>query len=567
KMERIKKRRFSTVVLDKDGLPLREFRGVADCWTFWVDEKHISHQLKNAFIAVEDKRYYSHHGIDPIAVARALTLNALQMRRVSGASTLSMQTMRMIEPRRRTYYAKMIESFQAIQFEKAYTKNEILEWYLNLCPFGGDIYGIEAASRIYFGKSSHDLNLPEAALLAGVPQRPTAFRPDRFPEKAKIRRDHVLEKMFECGFISENEKIMAQKEEVSAVRNPLSFHAPHFSLLAKRRRSSIRTPYLRTTINSDIQKTAKFALSKQIEEFDDIHNGAVVVIENATGSLRAMIGSPNFFDDEHHGQVNCGTANRSPGSTLKPFIYAMAFESGKIIPSTVINDVPTDFNGYRPMNFDRKYHGGVSAEEALINSYNIPAVWLLREEGVENFIETLRRCGVTTLAKSARHYGLPLILGSGSANLLEPTSAYSIFPNHGIHRPVKLFRDEIKKTTRVFGNATADMVNNILKDEKRIRGGVLPEMINTNMDIAWKTGTSYGFHDAWTIAYTPEYTVGVWLGNADGSAAKTLVGLKSAAPLCLNIIKQISSKLANLKFVDSANLADVKICSLSGMPA
>ncbi|NOY74918.1 MAG: penicillin-binding protein 1C, partial [Kiritimatiellaeota bacterium] len=570
-LSKVKSERRSTTILDKDGVILREFRGKSDSWTFWVPLNRISPWLRKAIIAVEDKRFKSHPGVDFRAVARAAAFNILRMRRVSGASTLTMQTMRMISPARRTYSAKIAESLKALSAERKASKTEILEWYLNLAPFGGDIYGAEAAARFYFGKSAAELNLPEAALLAGIPQRPTAYRPDRHPAKAAERRKRVLEAMLECGFIAESEKSAAEIEKVRAPRRPVAFLAPHFALLAERLWNSRGAGVppsadIRTTLDQNIQSVCETALAEHVANLAGVVGGAVVVVENKTGAVRALVGSPDFFDVDHQGQVNCAIAKRSPGSTLKPFLYAMTFDSGTTIPSTRIPDAPCSFNGYSPMNYDKRYHGNVSAREALVQSYNIPAVKLLRNIGVREFIGKMRECGVGGFQNKSELYGLSIILGGARARLVDLTTAYTVFPNHGVLRNRKFFADDRDEERRVFSAATADMIIDILLDTERSAGTPLAALLSGEPRIAWKTGTSNGFHDAWTIGYDSEFTVGVWLGNPNGAASKKLIGLAAAAPLCVRIIRRISSK-NSAPLLASASFAETDVCAESGMVA
>ncbi len=560
KFEKMKSQRSSVIVLDKDGNPLRKFRGEADSWTFWTPLEDININVKNAIIAVEDERFYYHLGVDPISVARAILSNVFSLRRVSGASTLSMQCIRMLNQRPRTFISKIVESFMALQLEHHFSKYEILEWYLNIAPYGSNFYGIEAASQIYFGKKSKDLTLSEATLLVGIPQRPSHLRPDYHAKKSKERRNFVLDRMLEEGYISLEEKDFAKAEPVIVIKNRLKFNAPHLSRLVKKLYPNKRK--IQTTIDLRIQQIAESALSEHLKKFNMINNGAVVIIENKTAAVRAMIGSNNFFDAKHSGQINYATSNRSPGSTLKPFIYAIGFEKNDILPTTIMADTPMKLGEYNPQNYDKKFHGKVSVREALVNSYNIPPVRLLKKYGISEFIKLLLKCGITTLNKSESYYGLPLILGSGEVSLLELTSAYTIFPNNGKYIPYKLLDEEEKISEQIISSGAAYFVTDILKDKTR---GIVEgyfELKSMKNEIAWKTGTSYGNHDAWTIAYNAEYCVGVWLGNAKGSS-KELVGIQTAAPLSIEILKSLSQK-SILKFEKSEDIVENKICSISG---
>ena len=564
KLKELKAKRSSVVITDKKGKPLRAFCGKEGTWTFWVPIEKIPKRVQNAFIAVEDKRFYSHYGFDPIAVTRAAALNIICGHRVSGASTLTMQTIRMLTNNPRTYINKCKETFKAVQLESLLSKDEILEYYLNLCPFGGNIYGIESASQIYFGKSCKDLNLAEAALIAGLPKSPTAYRPDKAPEKAVKRRDFVLKRMFKSGYITEKEYNEGLKTELILAKRKRYFKAPHFAEFAKRNAEKGQFT-IETTIDSEIQEVAKFALQKNLEKFPKIHNGSIVIIENSTSKIRAMVGSPNFFDKTNCGEVNVAISARSPGSTLKPFLFAKAFEDGLLIPSSKMNDKKININGYSPMNFDKEFRGSVTAREALVNSYNIPAVNLLKHYGTGQFISLLKDCGISTINRSPTHYGLPIILGAAEVNLLELTAAYTIFPNEGVFRDPIFIKNQKNCEVRIFSPSTVDMINDILKDKNRLP--IYSIETENNIEIAWKTGTSFGFHDAWTIAWTPNYTVGVWLGNAKGSSSPNLIGIKSAAPLALTIVKQVSAITHNKIAKFAKHFVEIEVSAKNGLPA
>ena len=356
----------------------------------------------------------------------------------------------------------------------------------------------------------------------------------------------------------------------SARRRAVPFLAPHFALIAKRRAEALGLPAdgcVRTTLDLNIQRISERALAESVANLAGVNGAAVVVIENRRGAVRALVGSPDFFDDSHQGQVDCATAKRSPGSTLKPFLYAMVFDSGDAIPATRLADTPVSFSGYRPTNYDGKYHGIVSVREALVYSYNIPAVRLLRKEGVRAFIGKLRECGLRGFSKTPESYGLSLILGGARVNLLELTSAYTVFPNNGVARRFRILENEPQVEQSAFSAATADMITDILRDSERVAGRGMEGIRSGNGSSAWKTGTSHGFKDAWTVGYDGEHTVGVWLGNPDGSASKRLVGIESAAPLCLEIINRISSGQDSSALTYSAGLTETDVCAESGMVA
>jgi len=558
----MKNDRMSMLVQDKDGQPLRAFRGKEDSWTFWIPRDDINPHLINAIIAAEDERFYSHYGVDPISVSRAVLQNIVKMRRFSGASTLTMQLMRITGKRKRNYKAKFIEMFRALQCETSnvLSKDEILEWYLNLAPFGSNYYGIEAASLVYFDKHSKDVSLAEAALLAGLVQSPSFYRPYKYPDRAKHRRDYVLNRMFIQKMITQKQLTLALGEPILAKRHPLAFKAPHMSQMINNKYvNDIHT----TTLDSRIQSLSKNALDDQLSKLSNVDNGAVVVIENKTGAIRAMVGSNGFFNNKISGQVNMATALRPPGSTLKPFVFAAAFDKGTHTPESMIADVPTNFGNYFPQNYGNVFHGPVSARRSLAHSYNIPSIKLLSQTGVKPFIQLLKQSGISSINLPASYYGLPLILGSAEVSLLELTSAYTIFPNGGKYIGYHIKRSKPHTTKTVISAEAAYMVTDILTDTTRLGGQSLWKASSKEFTFAWKTGTSYGHRVAWTVGYTPRYTVGVMIGNANNKSCKSLVGISAAAPLVARILDLIQR--GKMKSFDKpSNVNTRAVCAVSG---
>jgi penicillin-binding protein 1C len=566
-LEAIRAAKLSTLVLDRDGAPLRAFTGKDDSWMFWTDLDHINPRLVQATIAAEDRRFYTHSGVDPLAVARASWSNLNHGRVVSGASTLTMQVIRLVENRPRTLPSKLVEGFRALQLEQLLTKRQVLEHYLNLAPYGGNAVGVEAASLRYFGKHASDLTLAEAALLAGLPQAPSRLRPDRRLALARERRDHVLRRMHACGYIPRGELAKALREPVVVRRDPLPCDALHLAILAQQRYPD--QTVLTTTLDRRIQTLSEAAIREAVDRLRPagVSNGAVVVIENHTGAVRAMIGSCDFFSEEDDGQVNGATAPRSPGSALKPFTYALAFDDGLCTPDTILADVPANYTGYEPENYDRDYRGPVPAREALAASLNIPAVRLLGQVGQRKLYTFLKDLGLTTLTREPGHYGLALTLGSVEVTLLELTNAYATLARLGIHRAYRLLETEpVAPGRRALSEGAAYLIADVLTDTTRLSGATLWQSDAAGARMAWKTGTSFGHRDAWTIAYTPEYTVGVWLGNFSGKPSRELVGVRAAAPVAARIMDRIHAGTRRAWYVPPPSVESRRLCAVSGMP-
>lgn len=566
-MEAVRRETISTFVLDRDGNILRAFPGANDTWMLWVGRERISPFLRQATVAVEDERFESHPGVDPIAVVRAAGSNIANGRTVSGASTIPMQVMRLLEDRPRTFDSKIVESFRALQLNGLLGKDEIMEWYLNLAPYGGNVVGVEAAALTYFQKHAVDLTLAEAALLAGLPQSPSKLRPDLYPERTIRRRNHVLKRMRECGFIDDETLAAAREEPVAVSRKPFPFEAPHLAQFARERNPNAKV--LQTTIDRRIQRTCSAILREGVDRLrpGGVTNGAVVVIENRTAEVLSLVGSRDFHALEDEGEVNGAVAPRSPGSALKPFTYALAFEQGLCTPGTILADVPAFFKDFEPENFDRVCRGPVTAREALATSLNLPAVTLLQEAGQASLHALLRESGIATLTKGADHYGLALTLGSTEVTLLDLTNSYAALARLGVHRPCRLLRDDPPgEERRILSEGASYLVADILSDADGAGRRALISGANPPK-VAWKTGTSYGRRDAWTIAYTPDYTVGVWIGNFSGKPSAELVGIRAAAPVAAGIIEQLYGNRPISWYRMPDQVGSRTVCAVSGRPA
>lgn len=566
---------MSNALFDRNGRPLRAYLGNDEAWRIPVRLGEISPWLKSATLAVEDRRFYKHGGIDWLATLRAVHLNAVHGRIISGASTLSMQAAGFTLQRSRSVSWKVAQTFRALQLEHHRTKDEILQIYFTNAPYGGNVYGAEAAARRYFNKSAVDLTLSEAALLAGVPQSPSRLRPDVCYEAAMVRRAYVLRRMLDEGMIpkSDYDRVITQRPSVGKFDAPRE--APHFSDFVHARYGG--GARLVTTLDIDIQHQAQRILVERVRQLAsaNVTNGSLVVLDNASGDVLAMVGSADYDCRVIDGQVNGAVATRSPGSALKPLIYANAYECGGLLPSADLYDVPQLYRDYEPENFDKHFHGLVPADQALAWSLNLPAIQVLNETGLARSIRFMHSCGLTTLQRPAGDYGLSLAIGSCGIRLLDLTNAYAMLARGGVWKPYRVLaesaRDTSSSETRtLLSPESCYFVTRALADMRmRPAEGVNPELIGLE-GVAWKTGTSNGFKDAWTIAYDSKYTVGVWLGNFDGSPSHALVGAQAAAPVALGLIQRLRPmgwKPAGPWPARPANVRSVAVCAETGLCA
>ena len=531
----IKNIHYSTAVYDKDGVLLHAFTNADGRWLFPIQLTEVDHDFVNATIAIEDRNFFKHPGIDLSAIVRAVKQNFSNHKVISGASTLSMQTIRLLENRPRNYLSKVIEIVHAIRLETLYSKQDILRMYFELAPYGGNIHGIKAAARKYFNKTPKDLTLSESALLAGLPQSPSRLRPDRYPKRSQKRRDMVLVSMLKNKYIDQRQYDEASADSVSVTLYSFPFETPHFAYLVKKK--SLQSEVI-TSIDSKVQHFAENVLKDAVNKLrvSGVTNGAIVVIENATGKVRAYVGSADFWNKEDLGQVDGALSSRSPGSALKPFTYALGFESGLYSTETLIDDSPSRYAEYLPRNYDKKFHGMVTVREALVNSLNIPAVEVLDKIGYTKLYDLLKDGGLTTLKNDPDTYGLSLTLGSPEVRLLELTNAYVSLARLGIYKPYQIFEHSKEdEGHRIISEGASYLVADILSDSSRLDSIGLYRNEKIAPKIVFKTGTSYGQRDAWTFAYNTEYTIGVWLGNFSGSSSKSLVGVESATPVAVRI--------------------------------
>ncbi|MCC7274884.1 MAG: penicillin-binding protein 1C [Alphaproteobacteria bacterium] len=519
----------STVVLDRDGEVLRAFTTGEGTWRLPVTAAAVDPLFRRMLVAYEDGRFVRHPGVDPLSVARALGQWVAAGRVVSGASTLTMQTARLLEPRPRTLAAKIAESARALQLERRFSKDEILGLYLTLAPYGGNVEGVRAASLVHFGKEPAALRPAEAALLVALPQAPSRLRPDRYPEAARAARDKVLDRMVEKGVLDAAAAALARGEPVPDHRFTLPMLAPHLAVALHA--ADPRASVLRTTVDRRVQQRMEDLAAREAAALDDSASLALIVVDNRTRGILAHVGSPDLFAGRREGAVDMTRAVRSPGSTLKPFIYGLAFDRLLLHPDTLLDDRPTRFGGYAPSNFDRGFHGRVTAREALQLSLNVPAVAALERIGPERFAAHLAGLGVRLrTADPGAPASLPLALGGVGATLTELAGLYAGLANDGAYVPPRALVGDPEPPRPLLGAAAAWQVTRIL-EEAPPPPGLTPAAIGQGRLIAMKTGTSYGFRDAWAFGYDRGHTVGVWTGRADGTPTPGRFGLNTAAPI------------------------------------
>ena len=652
----------SYVVLDRNGEWLRAFLAEDNMWRFSLQQSGVNSQqrgnhyktsllsadsqkpkadgyvgvsplLHQAMLTAEDRWFYYHWGINPVSIVTALYDNIKSGEVVRGGSTITMQLARLMEPKARNIPNKLIEMFRALQLELTYSKSEILNFYFNMLPYGGNIVGTGAASRLYFNKPQHAISLGEAALLAAIPNAPERLRPDRFPENAKHARKKILNRLLARRQISEEEWREALREPIPTKRHALPFNAPHLSrLLVKGNRWHTETAAdgrIYTTIDAKVQKTASRILNEYLSasavgvvgsQSHTASTGAIVVMDTQTRHVLAMVGSHDFFDQRASGQVNGTLAPRSPGSTLKPFVYALAIEQGLITPETLLFDVPVNYAGYEPVNYDGTYNGYVTVRDALAASLNVPAVNLsARLKGV-TLHAFLKQAGISTLSPKKK-YGLSMVLGGCEVNLLELTTLYAGLANMGefapyqivISRPYDFFSP--KKNLSVIRKRRWDYQESLVTDNRQLitltknsstdtfakarvpdpnssqrllreeTSFIITEMLTVSQlpvntvknpeafestmtlpKIAWKTGTSYGHRDAWCIGYSPKLTIGVWLGNFDGKGVPMLSGADAATPILFALFSALTGQDTHRWYTTPEQLKTREVCALTGVP-
>lgn len=559
---------YSTIITDNKGEVIHAYLTKDQQWRMKTELEEISPLLRKTIIEKEDRYFYYHPGVNGAAILRAMTKNIFRMKRTSGASTITMQVARALEPKRRTYFNKLREMFRACQLEWKYSKDEILQLYLNLVPYGGNLQGVKSASTLYFKKNPDHLSLAEITALSIIPNRPSSLVMGKNNDKIVEERNRWLRKFAADKVFTEKEIEDALDEPLNATRQEAPKLIPHLAYQLQKNGSDI--------IHTNIELNTQLKIEKIVEDYSrsltlkNIRNAAVVIIDNHTHNVITYLGSANFYDTTDGGQVNGAKAIRQPGSTLKPLLYGMCIDEGLLTPKTVMTDVAVNYGGYAPENYDKQFNGFVTMEYALEHSLNIPAVKGLQWLGKDKFIQALSSCDFMQVRKDQKKLGLSLILGGCGSNLQELTGLYTIFANDGKYiRPNYTKPDTTRNAVisrKILSPAATYMINETLSKVNRPDFPLNWQSTERMPRIAWKTGTSYGRRDAWSIGYNKNYTVGVWVGNFSALGIPELSGANVATPLLFRIFNTIDYDSDQEWFTQPKDVEVRMVCSETGMP-
>jgi penicillin-binding protein 1C len=561
---------YSTIVTDDKGEVVHAYLTRDQQWRMKTELSEISPLLKKTIIEKEDKYFYYHFGINPLAMARAFFKNVFRMRRTSGASTITMQVARALEPKRRTYWNKLREAFRAVQLEWKYSKDEILRLYLNEVPYGGNIEGVKSASILYFKKNPDHLSLAEITALSVIPNRPSTLVMGRYNDRIVAERNKWLRRWARQKVFTQQEIEDALSEPLTATRGATPNFIPHLAWKLKKKEGG---DIIHTTIELNTQRKIEKLVKdySRVLALKNIRNAAVIVIDNQTHRVISYVGSADFHDSTDGGQVNGAAAIRQPGSTLKPLLYGLCIDEGLLTPKRMIMDVPVNYEGYAPENYDRKFNGYVTMEYALEHSLNIPAVKSLKSLGKDKLIRKLALCDFQQVKKDQSKLGLSMILGGCGTTLEEMTGLYTIFSNGGKYiRPAYTWEDSTEaggqRPEAILSPAAAFMINETLS---KVNRPDFPLNWSSTLHlprIAWKTGTSYGRRDAWSIGYDKRYTVGIWTGNFSGLGIPELSGANIATPLLFTVFNTIDYDGDGSWFTQPADCDVRMVCSETGLP-
>ena len=558
---------YSQTVMAADSTLLCAYLTEDENWRMHTSLDEVNPEMVEAIIAKEDRWFYWHPGVNPFAIGRALSSNIISGKRVSGASTITMQLARMSDRSPRTYLNKFKEMFRAFQFEWKYSKREILEMYLSYLPYGGNVEGVAAASYIYLNRPPEKISLSQSILLTVIPNRPNSLRLDKHGDEAKKARDKWIEKFKEENVFEEDLLDIALNEPIAGNRYSIENKTPHICYELKK--TYPEKTRIMSTIEPGTQKRAERLLANHVQRVKsrDVTNGAVLVVDNQTHKVVAYCGSADFYDQDALGQVNGVDAIRSPGSTLKSAAYALGFDLGLITPKMKLLDIPGNFRSFVPENYDLTFHGQVTVHYALAHSLNIPPVRLVHEMDNDRFINLLENAGFETIKSKRAELGLSTVLGGCGVTLEELVRFYSNFANEGVMPELAYLQEEVADTSgniRLFSPGSAWMTAQILSDLERpdlpqqyVEDSKLPK-------VAWKTGTSYGKRDAWAIGFSPRYTIGVWMGNFDGRGAPELSGSYMAVPLLMDLFNAIDYDPEKTWFEKPWKVLERRVCSETG---
>ncbi len=555
---------YSVTVYSHEGVLLRPYLAEGDVWRLPVVMEELPPVFMPSLLAREDKRFYDHFGIDPLAIARALLQNLQSHQVISGGSTITMQLVRLLEPRPRTFTSKLIESFRALQLELQLSKQEILRLYLSYAPYGGNVEGISAASYMYFGHQPSEITAGEMAMLLLLPQSPSRWY--RLSEAQwQTARARVLAELQAKGVISKQQQAAGNAEAIPRQRFKMPMTAPHYADYVKQKQPEQKI--LKTTLSIDVQRLAEAVVSRIRPEYKalGIHNVSVLVVENSSRKVRAAVGNFGYLDREQGQSFNSFDVARSPGSTLKPFLYAMAIEQGKILPQTLLLDVPTQYASYEPGNFSGDYKGLVKAEYALSQSLNIPFVRMLQEIGLEHFLAFMEE-GVSWQFDRKQELGLSMIIGGVELTPMQLVELYVNLASRGQAAPLQLLEGKELEQRPWFSEGAMTLLEQALAMRDRPDFPLRKAFSRFRPDVRWKTGTSQGRRDAWSIGYDSEYTVLVWFGNLDQKPSQFLTGASAAAPVMFELLEglqqQRGSQAARQEW--SSELQQVEVCAFSG---
>ncbi len=600
--------RPSMRIVDRHGRPLYDVIDQENGRNTVLSLDDIPVRLRQATIATEDKTFYTNPGFDLLGIARAIWTNAQEGEIVSGGSTITQQVVRnlLLNSEERTEISirrKLREVVLAWQISRTYEKDDILALYLNQSYYGGMAYGVEAAARTYFGKTAVDLTLAESALIAGLPQAPALYNPLIVPEAAKARQQDVLRLMLRQAFITQEQHDLAVREPLAYAATPYPVLAPHFVMMVQQELDTVLTAEqlhnsggltVYTTLDLDWQLSAEKIVQEQIDLLNNprdgspthaARNAAMVAIHPQTGEVMALVGNVDYFDEAHHGAINMALVPRQPGSSLKPIVYAAGMDPQREIPFTAVtrfHDVRTVFithenDPYVPVNFSRTEHGPVLLRQALASSLNIPAVIALDQVGVETAMRQAALMGIGTLGEP-NEYDLSFALGGGPVRLFDLTTAYAAFANGGFRMTPQLILDvvdtagnvvyqgESAAPVRVMDERVAWLISDILSDDDaRVLSFGQDSILNIGRTAAVKTGTTNDFHDNWTVGYTPDVVVGVWVGNANNTPMFNVTGVSGAGPIWHMFMRSVLSGIPDKPFNRPKGLTRVEVCTLSGM--